>query len=579
MKTLFRHARPAAGPARLCGAALLFAAVLIAFAGTETAGRFSATLARPTAPARAIGSAKLRGALVGAGILALQAPPPHPAPAAAGECPDLELGLQPPSAGTLPSSAVAPAPWRERAPPLVSVSLDPCRLARLHADPWQHGRASEQAGWVSVFERGRLRFATAVGVRLHGGSSRKAPPYSYRLYFRDAYGSAGLPPDLLAEDLRAPLARVVLAETTDRDRDGRPWYFPGEVAYEIGRRLGGWAPRTRPVWFSLNGEPPRVYVLGEHIGSDYLARHFGHGDFDLLRRKREAEDPDRAALLAEAERIRRAPRPFTMARAAEGYDVERLTTWIVSVLFCATGDLYQDAMIRDRSGRLARGRWTWIHWDHDMSFRAPPGISRFGRQKEVLPHVLWSRRPQDVAPSRALVQRLIEEDSRYRGYLAQRVVRALNHELTPDFLAALVARYEGLARELGVEDLHFVERLRDFFEFRPERVYRQLETVLGMGAPAVVEVSGPEGSLRIDGFPAPAHYRGRYPIGMTIAIAVEPDSRPRLEGWRIDGARLAGASPRLELPVTGPLQIEALFGRPLPDAERSPEARPTPRPR
>ena len=52
--------------------------------------------------------------------------------------------------------------------------------------------------------------------------------------------------------------------------------------------------------------------------------------------------------------IAAAPAPFTRAVAAEHYDLDRLTTWLVTVLFNGTGDLYQEAMLREIERFLER---------------------------------------------------------------------------------------------------------------------------------------------------------------------------------------------------------------------------------
>jgi hypothetical protein len=549
------------GAPRAVPLALALALGLVAAAGTGLVWRLAAPLVGGSAPARAVGSAELRAALARSGLLALQPPAAAEIAAAAadGECPEYRVAGRPLAPAELPATLAAPWPARAEDAVLVSLWLDPCRLDRLHADPGRRGRASEELGWVSVFEGGELRFASAVGVRLHGGAARKHPPFSYRLYFRGEHGVPGLPAPLLSPELDAPVARVYLDESLDFDRDGRRWYFPGEVAYEIGRRLGAWTPRTRPVRFSLNGAAPTLYVLGEHLGADYFARHFGHRDFELVRGKREAGDPTEAIWRRELDWLAAAPRPLTAERAARRYDLDRLTTWLTTVLFCATGDLYQDAMIRDRTGRLAGGRWTWIHWDHDMSFRSPRGSTRFGRLKDLLPYLLWSGKPADVAPARELARRLILEDPAFRRRLAERIVRALNHELTPGFLDALVDRQARLARELGAEDVVFADRLRAYFAARPAQLLAQVEEVLGFGPAAEVEVVGPAAALRVDGHPIAAGYRGRYSVGLAVRVEVEPEQAARLRGWRVNGSEVAGRPARLELAVDGPLRIEALL--------------------
>lgn len=477
------------GPARWA-VPLAFAggALLVASGASLALHRLAGPLAQPTAPATGLGSAKLRAALMRMGTLALQ--PPTVADiersAATGECPEYRIGGAPPAPEAQPASVSTPPAERERWPVLVSLWIDPCRLAWLYQHPWDRGRSTEQPGWIAVWERGQLRFASAVGVRIHGGVARDYPPYSFRIYFRGDYGEAGLPAGLLAPDLEGPIPRIYLDESLDFDRDQRRFLFPSEIAYEIGRRLGAPAPRTRPIRFTLNGGASAIYVLGEHLGERFLERRFGHRNFDFVRGKHEPGDPGDELWRAELAWLAATPAPLTAEVASRRYDLDQLTRWLATVLFCATGEPHQDAMIRDRSGLLAGGRWTWIPWDQDMSFRNPPGNSRFGREGEVLPFLLWNERPDEISPSRQLARRLLIEDRAFRAQLIDRVERAFAGELTPEFLEQLVARYETAARELGADDLVFAERLRSFFAARPAEVRRQLAMLADLdseGAP------------------------------------------------------------------------------------------------
>jgi hypothetical protein len=458
-------------------AALLFAAALVAFAGTGAGVRLAGLFEKRSAPARAIGSPRLRAALARAELLVPQVPRPSDATRSPA-CGEIELAGSAVLPEEAPSTRIAPASIRSSPGPAFSIWLDPCRDARLHAFPELRGESTEELGWVSLFEGGRLRFASAVGIRLHGGVSRKHSPYSYRLYFRDRYGPQRIEADLLGGESVESISRLVLAEADDQDHDGTPWPFPGELALEISRRLGADVPRTRPVTISYNGESPRVATAIEQISRDLLRRRFGHESFDLLRGKREGADPTDALYAAELGWLEETPAPLTAARAAERYDVESLLDWLVSVVFCATGDLYQDALVRDRTASVREGRWFWIHWDRDMSFRTPPGNSRFGRFTDAFPYLVWSSRSTDVAPARSLLVRLLTEDPAFRRRVERHFEQALERELTPEFLEGLVARYEALAREAGYSDLHFAGELRRFFAARPDEVRAQVAEVL-----------------------------------------------------------------------------------------------------
>jgi len=273
-----------------------------------------------------------------------------------------------------------------------------------------------------------------------------------------------------------------LNEVDDRDRDGSPFPFPGEVSLAIARRLGAVTPAFRPALFVLNDEPPRPVVALEQIGSEFLRRRFGHANFDVVRGKRFAGDIDQEPFRRQMEWLASLPAPLSSEVAGVRYDLESLLDWLVTVAFCGTGDLYQDALVRDRSEEVRGGRWFWVHWDHDMSFRSPPGNSRFGRFRDALEAILWSQRATDSAPARTLVRRLLAEDPAFRERAERRFDEALATQLTPGFLGDVVGQYESEARRLEIADLHFAPALLEFFEHRPEAVRTQFQAALALAA-------------------------------------------------------------------------------------------------
>ena len=487
---------------RVAAAGVLAGAAAILGVAASPWGRELATLARRDAPARALGSPKLRRALLGTGAIALQPPhritPSHPQPlslpqggrgapppvrgdsitgseaAAADRCPEIEIATAAPAAEDLPSTLLA-APWRERLPeaPLLSLYLDPCRRQRLEANPFAHGRAFEETGWVTFFDRGRLRLAAAAGVRIHGGDSRKRPHHSLRLYFDDRYGASGFPAELLAPNLPGALGRVVLNRDDGRDRTGRRWLFVEAINYDVARRLGVRAPYTRPVALTVDGEPPRIVVLTEQPGPEALRRRLGHDDFEWLRVKEEPGSADSRRRDELTALIRQAPAPLTAAWAAERFDLDLLVDWTVAALVCGTGEPFQALTFRDRTGRVAGGRWSWMLWDMDQSFFDTPNFHRFGVGNDAVGY-LFTRRNAGMPPG-LLMQRLLREDPGFRRRLAERTLGALRDELTPAFFAELVGGYRLQAQRLGVADLRFLDALDEFFARRRTELPAEIE--------------------------------------------------------------------------------------------------------
>ena len=130
------------------------------------------------------------------------------------------------------------------------------------------------------------------------------------------------------------------------------------------------------------------------------------------------------------------------------------------------------------------------------------------------------------------------------------------------YLEELVARYEQTATTLGVTDLDWAGKLRDYFAWRPQAVRTQLQKMLGAGEPMPVELSAPEGTVKVDGFDIGASYTGTYPAGLALEAAVEPSARDRFLGWQIETTpplAQPATSPTLHFTVWGPTKITARF--------------------
>ena len=196
--------------------------------------------------------------------------------------------------GALPSTTAVDPAEVETGLPLMSLWVDRDDLydpvTGILANTYGKGRVWERPGFVSYFDDATLRFATRVGVRVHGGASRnRQDAQSYRLYFRDQLGVDRFEPGVLFDGAADPIRRLVV-------HNDRRSYFGGQhlvnpLAYAVAKRIGAIVPLTEPVRFFLNGEWQGVYVLTEYFGveisnnPDYFTVHFGHdniwGPYDL----------------------------------------------------------------------------------------------------------------------------------------------------------------------------------------------------------------------------------------------------------------------------------------------------------
>jgi formylglycine-generating enzyme required for sulfatase activity len=448
----------------------------------------------------------------------------------------------------LPSSRAVPINEVASGLPVLSLTLDEADLndpaTGLLPNKREHGKDWEREGSVSYFDRGKLVFASGVGVRIHGGGSRiTAPRPGFRLYFRRKYGPRELPPGVLFSADAQPVRRLVVHD--DVRRDGKTdWHFANPLAYDIARAIGAIAPETKPVRFFLNGEYYGPFVVTERFDERYFAAHWGYDDILL------SQDA-----MNDLWEWVRTTRPLTMANVSQHVDVDNLTRWFVAVAFTATRDAYQGpGQFLDRTKNA--GGWFWVNWDMDQSFRDWDLDS----YQYLLERVAEGRRGRNPAEPRSVIlSQLIAEDPEYRTYLKRVVQKALNHQLTQAYLMERYEHYLTTATDLQVRRLEYLPRLRQFLERR--RDFFRLTTEQWLDAPPsrrVTVAAPPSVEVAIEGERVKAGYDGVYFSDIDLSVEIPEEYREGFSGWQVNGRRIS-AGTAVTFRAEQDTHIEAVF--------------------
>lgn len=404
----------------------------------------------------------------------------------------------------------------------------------------EHGPAWERPGTVAFFDEGALKFATDVGVRVHGGGSRlTSERQGFRLYFRKRYGALQVPPGVLFGPEAQPIRRLVVHNDV-RDRDPA-WHLVNPIAYDIARAAGAIAPETLPARFYLNGEFQGMFVLTERVDEHFFAAHRGHGRV----RAEQAEFADLWDWAA-------ATRPLRMADVAQRVDLENLTRWFLAVAFCVTRDTYQSpGQFRD----LTRDPgWFWVNWDMDISFRVW-NADNYAFQLLPIGGPRPGRNPAEPRPT--LLTALLTDDPDYRAYFAAEIDRMLNHRVTPAFLERTLDHYRGIATTLAPDDVAFLAPLAEFFARRPAFFRELTEVWLDTDPSQPLRVRTPPGvDITIDGDRIPPVFDGLYLPSHALRLTVARGS-DAFGGWIVNG-RPAGAELDLRLTVDEPTDVEVV---------------------
>ena len=427
----------------------------------------------------------------------------------------------------------------------------------LLSNPGRVGRDWEHPATVSFFRDGELLFASRAGLRLHGGKSRfNSPVQSFRLYFRREYGSARFRPGTLFGGQADPLTRLVAHNDLRRDDRGLGnwWRMVNPLAYDIARRIGALAPETVPAAFVLNGVPQGLYVLTEHVRKPFLVSRFGHDDFE------HAGSPPETVVRA----LNDLPR-FTMAEASAWLDVENLTHWLVSVLFCATTDAFQAVRFRDRT--RPDSRWFWVNWDMDHSF-----MDLYRQADRPWRHDTFRTTLRQPAFESRILTRLIDDDPAYRRYLAGEVLDALNYRLTPAFLDERYTYYRRIVEGSYSQfpDREYLDVLDRFLTSRPAHLRELLVRYLDVPPLHRLRISGPRGvSMRINGHTVGPGFSGWYVAGTRIGIELT-HAHGGFSHWTVNGRVVDSSEVRQR--ITGDLTVTAEWHAPGPPARTPPRA-------
>jgi CotH kinase protein len=448
--------------------------------GPVTRARTSAS--RSEVPAKAFGSKKIRAGLERAGAIHLAPPEDLLAEVptdSVQSCPEPAIAVGPLAPEAFPSTRLLPAAWRARADvPVVSLYLEPCRLQRLLSNPRGRGKDWEEPGWLTLQDGGEVVFSSPVGVRLHGDKTRLLPgPKSFRVYFRPSLGGRPFPGERLAPELAGHELDELILHNDARPDVPDPTLthrFINPVSYDLARRVGLTTPATRPVVMVLNGElTGPVYVLTERLGADWAERRFGHRDFEVLPGRARLDPGERESWETLKQRLLTAPPEKFTAVAAELFDFDSLMNWYVLIQLCATDDQLQAALVRDRRGVVAGGRWFVVPWDLDLGFRKRRKHGAPAWQKDNF-DFFHRRDPGRRYPLQILVHHLFQRDEDLRRKLVERFRAHLDGELRPESITERLEHYADFARRVPVGDLRFIAAHAEFFRYRPDEVRRQV---------------------------------------------------------------------------------------------------------
>jgi hypothetical protein len=340
----------------------------------------------------------------------------------------------------------------------------------------KRGRKWERPAILSYYKQSDLVFTTGVGVRMHGGSSRKkGRSKAYRLYFREVYGENQFKPGVIFDRSSEPLKCLIIVKS----HFNIPFAY--NIAMDIATKIGCVVPQNQVIKLYINGEKKGIYSLFERFDVDFLKSHYGHQNFVYARTKR-GNDPDPIKLkhgpvkpyrdfLAWVNQLKR---PVTMEGIGKIVDLNNLCRWLISVIFCETIDAFQGNMVLDLSDPSAK--WFWTNWDMNGSFFSVgklnyPKMPVYYQDFDFFDYIFKNKGDERIVLFRAL----IEDSAEFREFFKEILDECLYERLTPEFLRSLLAYYEQFLVLLNDQRGHRYKELYHFLSDRHKLVRKKIQ--------------------------------------------------------------------------------------------------------
>lgn len=313
----------------------------------------------------------------------------------------------------------------------------------------KHGRNWERLAWATALQGDRKILEQPLGLRIHGGTSRKGNIKSLRLVFHRRYaGEPESPAGLFFGEDTPPQKSVVLMNGS------RPQWVIGAMMLELAAKAGCQTSRVRPAVVYLNGQLiPAPYFLIEHQTPHFLKAREHLRNFDFFRLKEKNQTGSGAF-----RDFRRAlDGPLTLEEAEQLYDPNDLTAWGFMISFGVISDNNQGSYFRDREtpGSL----WRSLTWDLDGAFQRWNRVPEKDGVRDYMA-ILSGYRGQ-------LCRQLMRDSPEFRRRFIRFALEKLRGSFSAEGLEPLLARYETLAathpgtyRKLEPELRKILTRLR-----------------------------------------------------------------------------------------------------------------------
>ena len=339
---------------------------------------------------------------------------------------------------------------------------------------YQRGRDWEREIYAEFLEQnGAVGFSQAVGLRTHGGNSRRDAQKAFKIYARDDYDNDEFSYKLFDDRPTEKFKRLVLGAATSS------WSSAGMedfLANKLARKLQIETVASRAIVLYLNGEYWGIYYLEEKIDDHYIATYndIDNDSVDIIGSATGAIDEGsneeflELYQFVETADFRNQNNYLTFL---ENVDIENFIDYYLFEMYIANIDWPSNnyALWKPKN----KGKWKWIFFDGDA------GLQRVNHNS-LLFSMEESEKSWPNNKTATLFFRQLMQNETFRTKFFTRTEQLLNSTLSYDSILPLyVEALDNFSTELNrmiqrfeypdnAEDwVRGTERVRTFIQKRP----------------------------------------------------------------------------------------------------------------
>lgn len=434
----------------------------------------------------------------------------------------------------------------------------------------------EREATMEFFEPDGTRgFFQNVGIRIHGGWTRRLPQKSLRVYARSEYGESRINYPVFPDQEYETYDRLILRNSGN---DFGFTMFRDAAAQLIVKHFNMDTQAYRPAAVYINGEYWGLHNIRERYDAHYLERVYGIDpeNIDYLSGRWTEEEGSNLGYAALLNFIENKDLSLSqnMGHVRRNIDLDNLLDYYTAQVYFANIDWPQNNMefwrlrvpYREEAPPGHDGRWRWMLYDLDQSFGASIGTAGAAPNEnfDMIEWILAEKNPVNNREWPGLIFRKLLQNPDFKNSFMNRIADHLNTSFQPRRMTAIVDSIKALI-EPEMEN-HFdrwiypknysawesnIEKMYAFINLRSEYLRKHVMNHFGIDSTSMITVDSSHplqtdvhiNSLLISsdtpGIPSdPFPWAATYFSGVPVHLKVERGQELGFKYWQINNTKV-----------------------------------------